>query len=105
MNWDRGQLLKRETGRKCPLRYEGEPVSWDAISKWLSDEEGCHVPIVTLRYAFNKTLDELKHRLTEYPEVRDWMEEHGIPPLKPGTGPRLLDGGRYCKEPTRKKGS
>ena len=83
MTWERGQLLKRETGRICPLKYEGEPVCWREIAEWISDEEGQRIPWQTVRNTFiNTTVRQLKEKLESIPEVRDWLLERGIDPTK-----------------------
>ena len=78
MKWERGQLLKKDTNRRCPLKYEGSPVSWFEIADWISDEEGCPVHWQTVRNAFQTTLREIRDKLAEFPEIRDWLIENGL---------------------------
>ena len=86
MPWKRGELLKKDKGqRMCPLRYEGEPVPWVDIAEWISDEEGHPVHWQTIRNTFVEvTLKDLRLKLEKCPEIRDWMEDHGIPPTPTG---------------------
>ncbi len=78
ITWEPGRLLQKTTDRPCPLKYEGEPVPWERIAEWLAEEEGCQVTRETVRVSFEKTLRNIRDRLVEDPDVRDWLLENNI---------------------------
>lgn len=77
-SWERGTLLQKESKGECPLSYDGSPVPWKDIARWLADEEECYVCPQTVRNNFEHTLERMRKLLSEDPHVRDWMKENGI---------------------------
>ena len=67
-----------DTMRVSPPDYNGEPVSWATIAKWISEEDGVPITGERVRQLTDRLLSYILGQLLDDPEVRCWAEEHGI---------------------------
>ena len=75
--WERGKLLLKDTGKKCPIELNGRDVAtWAEITDWLSDEEGYPIKRQSVQKAFEATMRRLGELLLQDPYIRDWYIEN-----------------------------
>lgn len=77
--WERGKLLLKDTGKKCPIELNGRDVAtWAEITDWISDEEGYPIQRQSVQKAFESTMKRIGELLIQDPYVRDWLIDNGI---------------------------
>ena len=70
--------LCRDTMRVTPPEYNGQPVSWAEIARWISEEDGVPISGERVRALTDRLLSYILGQLLDDPEIRCWAEEQGI---------------------------
>ena len=60
------------------INPKNEVATWQEIADWLSESDGVTIRSETVRANYDMTVKKLRKELVRFPEIKEWLESHGI---------------------------